>query len=117
MGVPTTLATTLKAKVDVMAEEMSPEELREFQRQGAVHRLPIVESLLRAMELGWPLIEAIEGSGDLEEARRRLTAPPFSFDEVSALHVLDMQHGRRTAQGRAWLLEEKAELERIIQQH
>jgi hypothetical protein len=75
-----------------------------------------VESLLRAIELGWPLIEAIEGSKDGEDARRRLAAPPFSFDAVSALHVLDMQHGRRSAQGRGWLLEEKADLERIIRQ-
>jgi len=99
-----------------MAEELSPEQQPGFEREKALHRLPIVDSLLRAMDLGWPLIEAIEGSADPEDARRRLAAPPFPFDEVSALHVLDMQHGRRTAQGRAWLLEEKAELEGIIRQ-
>lgn len=99
-----------------MTEELSPEQRPGFQRELAIHRLPIVDSLLRATELGWPLIEAIEGSTDREDARHRLAAPPFSLDEVSALHVLDMQLGGRTTQGRAWLLEEKAELERIIRQ-
>jgi DNA gyrase/topoisomerase IV subunit A len=95
-------------------EEMTPEELREHQGMVAANRLPIVDGLLRAIDMGWPLIEAIEVCADRSEAQRRLTEPPFSFDEVQAMHVLDLQLGQRTAERRRQLTDEKAELARVI---
>jgi DNA gyrase/topoisomerase IV subunit A len=93
---------------------MTPEELREHRRSIAEHRLSIVEALLRAIDLGWPVLETIENSPDRSEARRRLTDTPFSFDEVQAEHVLDMQHGRRTEEGRRSLSEEMSDLKRLL---
>ncbi len=97
-----------------MDDGMRPGEIRGHQRAKATWRISILEGLLRSMDLGWPLVEAVEGCADRSEALHRLTEPPFSFDEMQAQHVLDLQLGGRTAETRRQWAEEKAELERFL---
>jgi DNA gyrase subunit A len=80
----------------------------------ARHRLEIVEALSRAIELGWPLIEAIEGARDWAGAVQRLQGRPFEFTDVQAHHILDLTHARRTVQARTNLTDEAAELRTLL---
>jgi DNA gyrase subunit A len=73
-------------------------------------RLQIVEALMRALDLGWELHEAIASSADRGEARARLTASPFGFADIEAEHVLDLQFSRGTKQARSFLEEEAVQL-------
>jgi DNA gyrase subunit A len=84
-------------------------------RQRAVDRLRILDGLLRAIDVGWPLVEAIEESGTKADAREVLTSPRFGFDEVQAEHVLDLQLSRRTKQGRAFIQSERDDLQSLIE--
>ncbi len=88
---------------------MEHEDL-EFDRARAEVRLHIVDELIRAHDLGWDLIAAIEQSGDKAEARSALMAAPFGFDAVAAEHVLEVQLGRRTQLGIAMLRDERDDL-------
>ncbi len=97
-----------------MDEEPSAEVLLEHRRSVAGHRIPVLDAMMRAIDLGWPLVEAVERCTDRAEAQRRLTEPPFSFDEMQAAHVLDMQLWARTEERRRQLADEKAELERFL---
>ncbi len=91
---------------------LDPEvEESEFQRLRAQTRLHIVEELLRALELGWQLIAAVDGAEDRVAAHAVLMAAPFGFDAVAAEHVLDMQLVGRT---RLAVENRKEERERLI---
>ena len=95
-------------------DEPTDDELREHRRARATGRVSILDGLLRSMDLGLPLVEAVERCADRGEAQRLLTEPPFSFDEVQAAHILDLQLGRRTAETRRQWADEKADLERFL---
>jgi DNA gyrase subunit A len=86
----------------------------ELVRHRAQHRLHVVEGLIRAIDLGRSLDDAIESSSDAQDARARLMAEPFGFDELQALHILDLTLSRRTKQARDQLAEEAAALETIL---
>ncbi len=60
-------------------------------------RAHIVEGLLRALDMIDAIIALIRGSEDAATARDALQTEPFSFSEVQAAHILDMQL-RRLAQ-------------------
>ena len=45
-------------------EEPSAEVLLEHRRSVAGHRIPVLDAMMRAMDLGWPLVEAVERSTD-----------------------------------------------------
>jgi DNA gyrase/topoisomerase IV subunit A len=83
-------------------------------RQRAVERLRVLDGVLRAIDLGWPLVEAIEESGTKADAHEVLTGPRFGFDEVQAAHILDLQLSRRTKQGRAFIQSERDYLRSLI---
>jgi DNA gyrase subunit A len=70
----------------------------------------VVEALLRAIDLGPALDEAIESSADKAEARLRLTSPPFGFTPMEAEHVLDRMLWQRTRAARDQLEVEAADL-------
>lgn len=69
----------------------------EYRLGKARDRAHIVEGLLRALDMIDAIIALIRGSEDAEAAREGLMAEPFSFSEVQARHILDMQL-RRLAQ-------------------
>lgn len=70
--------------------------------------------LIRAIDLGWALLEAVEGCDGRPSARDRLMSAPFGFDAYQAEHVLDLPIGRRTRSERAALDAEAVELERLL---
>jgi DNA gyrase subunit A len=69
----------------------------EYRLDNARKRMHIVEGLLRALDMVDAIITLIRGSADAAAAREALQAEPFSFTEIQAAHILDMQL-RRLAQ-------------------
>jgi len=97
------------------------EHQREVVRRRSEHRLGkardrahIVEGLLRALEVIDAIIALIRGSADTETARAGLMAEPFSFTEVQANHILDMQLRRLAQLEHQKLRDEHEELRRTI---
>lgn len=84
--------------------------MEEFERFKAETRLKVVTGLLRAQDLGWPLVAAVERCNDKAEARAVLMDPPFGFDVLEAEHVLDRTLGQRTKLGVESLDEERDSL-------
>jgi DNA gyrase subunit A len=93
----------------------------QYRLDEARKRAHIVEGLLRALDMIDAIITLIRGSEDASAARDALQAEPFSFSEVQAAHILDMQL-RRLAQLEGQNLREEftklqakiAELEAIL---
>lgn len=99
-----------------MAYRPGSDEEAGFLRERARVRLQIVEAVMRALDMGWELQEAIASSADRLEARQRLTSTPFGFTEVEAEHVLDLQFSRRTKQARSSLEDEAVQLREQLAQ-
>jgi DNA gyrase/topoisomerase IV subunit A len=93
---------------------MTDPEDPELLRCRAATRLRVVDGLIRAIELGWPLIQAVQESADRSDAASRLQKEPFGFDEVQAQHILDLTPHQRTRQGRERLEAEQRELNEVI---
>jgi DNA gyrase/topoisomerase IV subunit A len=87
---------------------IDPGEDPEFIRQQAIRRLGVLRAVIRAIDLGWPLIDAVESADSKAQALQRLAEAPFGFDPVHAVHILDLTLSRRTRQGRQLLAEEEA---------
>src|SRR5688572_19596205 len=85
----------------------------EFRLKKARDRAHIVEGLIKALDLIDAIIAAIRASDDKPAARIALQAEPFTFSEVQAEYILDMQLHRLTRLGRAEL---EAEMERLPQE-
>jgi DNA gyrase subunit A len=86
----------------------------EYRLRKAQERAHIVEGLLRALDMIDEVIALIRGSADVETARAGLMAEPFSFSEIQANHILDMQLRRLAALERQKLADEFAELAAAI---
>ncbi|HLO02741.1 MAG TPA: DNA gyrase subunit A [Symbiobacteriaceae bacterium] len=80
-----------------------------FDLAKAEARAHIVEGLLKALDVIDQVIQTIRSSPTTEAARERLIAQ-FSFTEIQAQHILDMQLRRLTALEREKLQEEFNEL-------
>lgn len=93
-----------------MVDDLDPE----LQRLRAQNRLGIIDALIRAIDIGWPLLEAIESSVDRQEARQLLGDSPFGFTEIEVEHILDLPLSRRTQQGRSNLEEEATALRALL---
>jgi hypothetical protein len=74
-------------------------------------RRQIVDDLLRAADQPAALLAATHQAPDDAAALQTLMHEPFAFDELSAMHVLDMPLRRFTATNRARLAEERAQLD------
>jgi DNA gyrase subunit A len=86
----------------------------EFRLKKARDRAHIVEGLLKALDMIDEIIAKIRASADKAAARDGLMARPFSFSEVQAEYILDMQLSRLTRLGRTELEEEMAKLRETI---
>ncbi|WP_208029372.1 DNA gyrase subunit A [Rhabdothermincola sediminis] len=113
-GVPRTLnlRDALVAYIDHQVEVITRRS--QFRLDKARARAHIVEGLIKALDLIDEIIATIRASDDKAAARTALMAEPFSFSEVQAEHILDMQLSRLTRLGRTQLEEELAELRETI---
>ena len=113
-GVPRTLnlRDALVAYVEHQVEVITRRS--EHRLRKARERAHIVEGLIRALDLIDAIIAAIRGSDDRAAARVALMAEPFSFSEVQAEYILDMQLSRLTRLGRSQLEDEYAQLQATI---
>jgi len=120
-GVPRTLSLVqaLQAYVDHQVEVITRRS--RYRLRKAQDRAHLVEGLLRALNMIDAIIALIRGSEDAAGAREGLMAEPFSFSELQAQYILDMQLRRLTRLARidletelAGLQETITELERIL---
>ena len=120
-GIPRTLnlAQALGAYVDHQVDVIT--RRTRFRLRKAQDRAHLVEGLLRALNMIDAIIALIRGSEDAQAAREGLMADPFSFSELQAQYILDMQLRRLTRLARidletelAGLQETIAELQRIL---
>jgi DNA gyrase subunit A len=109
-GVPRTLnlRDALKHYLDHQVEVITRRS--EYRLKRDRDRLHIVEGLLKALDLIDEIIAAIRASDDKAAARIALQSDPFTFSEVQAEYILDMQLHRLTRLGRADLEQQQAEL-------
>src|SRR5215217_1925723 len=113
-GVPRTL-NLREALVAYVGHQVEVIRRRsEYRLRKAKERAHIVEGLLKALDMIDAIIALIRGSDDKAAARQGLMAEPFSFSEIQANHILDMQLSRLTRLGRSELESEMAELQQTI---
>src|SRR5690349_24501484 len=86
----------------------------EYRLRRAQARAHIVEGLIRALDMIDAIVALIRGSEDANAAREALTAEPFSFTEIQASHILDMQLRRLAQLEGQKLRDEFAELTETI---
>ena len=114
IGVPRTLnlAQALQAyvahQVDVVTRRTR------YRLRKAEERAHLVEGLLRALNVIDEIIALIRGSEDVAAARAGLMAEPFSFSELQAQYILDMQLRRLTRLARIDLETELGALQETI---
>ncbi len=82
------LKNILQAFIDHRREVVQRRSQHDLRK--AQEREHILQGLLRAIEQLEQIIAAIRQSPSVEEARRRLMAPPFSLSEAQAQAVLEM---------------------------
>jgi len=95
----------------------------EVVRRRSQHRLDkahseahINEGLIKALDHIDEIISLIKASEDRATAREALMAKKYSFSEIQANHILDMQLVRLTRLGRSTLENRLEELKKIIQE-
>ena len=95
----------------------------EVVRRRSQHRLDkahaeahINEGLIKALDHIDEIISLIKASEDRATAREALMAKKYSFSEIQANHILDMQLVRLTCLGRTTLENRLDELKKIIQE-
>ncbi len=113
-GVPRllNLAQALQTYIDHQREVVR--RRTEYRLGKARDRAHIVEGLLRALDAIDEIIALIRGSEDTDAARAGLMAEPFSFTEVQANHILDMQLRRLAQLEHQKLRDEFEDLQRTI---
>lgn len=114
-GVPRQL--NLKGMIDSYIDHQL-----EVVRRRSQHRLDkahaeahINEGLIKALDHIDEIISLIKASEDRATAREALMAKKYSFSEIQANHILDMQLVRLTRLGRTTLENRLEELKKIIQ--
>ena len=75
-----------------------------------LERIELVLALIRAIDNMDQINAAVRASANAKAAKESLMASPFSFTEMEAVYVLDMQVRRQTQAARQDLL---AELQRL----
>jgi len=95
---------SLKHYGSVILDRLSSRQLRD--------RLHVIDGVLAALDRWDEISDCVARSEDRSEARKALVEMPFSFSEVQAEHVLDLAVGRRTAEGRRRVQEER---ERVVE--
>ncbi len=115
-GVPRQL--NLKGMIDSYIDHQL-----EVVRRRSQHRLDkahaeahINEGLIKALDHIDEIISLIKASEDRATAREALMAKKYSFSEIQANHILDMQLVRLTRLGRTTLENRLDELKKIIQE-
>ena len=115
-GVPRQL--NLKGMIDSYIDHQL-----EVVRRRSQHRLDkahaeahINEGLIKALDHIDEIISLIKASEDRATAREALMAKKYSFSEIQANHILDMQLVRLTRLGRTTLEKRLDELKKIIQE-
>ncbi|MFO7591084.1 MAG: DNA gyrase subunit A [Acidimicrobiia bacterium] len=88
----------------------------EFRLRKARERAHIVEGLVKALGMIDAIIELIRGAKDVDTARAGLMKKPFSFSEIQAGFILDMQLRRLTQLEGQKLKEELDELAAMIKE-
>ena len=88
----------------------------EFRLRKAQERAHIVEGLVKALAMIDAIIELIRGAKDVDTARAGLMKKPFSFSEIQAGFILDMQLRRLTQLEGQKLKDELAELMATIKE-
>src|SRR5690349_19127519 len=88
----------------------------EYRLRRAQARAHIVEGLIRALDMIDAIVALIRGSEDANAAREALMAEPFSFTEIQASHILDMQLRRLAQLEGQKLRDEFAELTETIKE-
>ncbi|HEY7134837.1 MAG TPA: DNA gyrase subunit A [Acidimicrobiia bacterium] len=88
----------------------------EYRLKRAQARAHIVEGLIRALDMIDAIVTLIRGSEDANAAREALMAEPFSFTEIQASHILDMQLRRLAQLEGQKLRDEFAELTETIKE-
>ncbi len=86
----------------------------EYRLRKARDRMHIVEGLLRALDMIDAIIALIRGAESAAASREALTAEPFSFSDIQAEHILNMQLRRLAQLEHQNLREEAAELAQTI---
>jgi DNA gyrase/topoisomerase IV subunit A len=85
---------------------------REGKEQHRVERLEIVDGLLRAFGIAQEILAVSLSSESRADALNVLVAPPYSFSETQAQHVLDLTLGGFTAKRLSVLQQEADALRR-----
>ncbi len=113
-GVPRllNLAQALSVYVEHQLDVVSRRS--QYRLRRAQERAHIVEGLLRALDMIDEIIALIRGSEDVAIARAALMEAPFSFSEIQANHILDMQLRRLAQLEHQKLKDEFEELSRTI---
>jgi DNA gyrase subunit A len=113
-GVPRLLNLAQALQTYIDHQRVVVRRRTEYRLGKARDRAHIVEGLLRALDAIDEIIALIRGSDDTDAARAGLMAEPFSFTEVQANHILDMQLRRLAQLEQQKLREEFEELQRTI---
>jgi DNA gyrase subunit A len=113
-GVPRTLNLHDALRHYLAHQEEVITRRSEFRLKKARDRLHIVDGLIKALDLIDEIIAAIRASDDKAAARLALQAEPFTFTEVQAEYILDMQLHRLTRLGRAELEQQQQDLRATI---
>ena len=126
----TTFSVNAVALVDGVPRQLNLKEMidsyidhqLEVVRRRSQHRLDkahaeahINEGLIKALDHIDEIISLIKASEDRATAREALMAKKYSFSEIQANHILDMQLVRLTRLGRTTLENRLEELKKIIQ--
>jgi len=115
-GVPRTLSLD-RAVVVYVAHQIEVVTRRtQYRLRRAKEREHILEGLVRALDMIDEVIELIRGAADVDTARAGLIAKPFSFSEIQANFILDMQLRRLTQLEGTKLREELDELRNVIKE-
>ena len=115
-GVPRTLnlVQLLQGYVDHQVEVVTRRS--EFRLAKATQRAHILEGRIKALDVIDEIIALIRGSEDPAAAKVGLMAEPFSFSEVQAVDILDMQLRRLTRLSRIELQRELEETRETIRE-
>ena len=108
------IAQVRQRVMELLSGHLEPDSPSELQRLR--DRLGIMEAILVAVD-NWPEISnLVRPAQDRSEARNLLAAPPFSFSEPQAEHVLSTAIVQQSEFMKRRLLEERDRLVRAIQE-
>jgi DNA gyrase subunit A len=115
-GVPRTLGLD-RALREYVTHQMEVVRRRtDYRLRRAKDREHIVEGLVKALDMIDAIIALIRNAADVEQARSGLMAKPFTFSEIQANYILDMQLRRLTQLEGQKLRDELAELRAAIKE-